>query len=298
MLIRNHLMATGKLVIIGGAEDRSSGLKILRKIVDLAREVDNYAKIAIVPAATRMRTELGNEYIDAFRNIGVESIEVLRIERREDAYNEREIKLVKEANVILFTGGDQLRLTDFIQDTPLKEIIFKGYMDGVIIAGTSAGGVALANPMIYAGLADKGLLKDSIRLTQGLGFIENVVIDTHFIERGRISRLLQIIAKNPLLIGVGLGENTAIILYPEYYIESIGEGSAIIVDGQNMSWTNIHNIKEGEPISLENVILHVLVEDCKYDLKLRTFFSPEIKLETSVYEVDSSFVYAESEENL
>jgi cyanophycinase len=142
-----------------------------------------------------------------------------------------------------------------------------------VIAGTSAGAMAMSNTMIYQGSSSEALIKGEVKITTGLAFIGDVIIDSHFVKRGRFGRLAQAVAANPSCIGIGLGEDTGVIVTGGSKLEAIGSGLVIIIDGHDIKHSNIADIKEGSPISIEHLIMHVLAKGNHYDLKKRKFFA-------------------------
>ncbi|MFN8165346.1 MAG: cyanophycinase [Bacteroidia bacterium] len=145
-----------------------------------------------------------------------------------------------------------------------------------IIAGTSAGAMAMSNTMIYQGSSSEALMKGEVKITTGLAFIKDVIIDSHFVTRGRFGRLTQAVASNPSCIGIGLGEDTGVLITEGRYLEAIGSGLVIIFDGHEIRHSNIADLKEGSPISIENLIVHVMAKGNHYDLKTRKFYSETV----------------------
>ena len=222
-------------------------------------------RIEIIPTASNFPEEAAARYVDAFAKLGLENIGVLDVRSREDAQNEGLIKRVTEAEGILFTGGDQLRLTTLFGGSPFLEALRERYLhDKIVIAGTSAGAMAMSETMISQGSSFEALRKGEIDFCSGFGFIENMIIDTHFVQRGRTGRLFQAIASNPGSLGVGLGEDTGLLITKGDIKEVIGSGLIIIVDGTWIRHTNIASIENGEQISIENLNVHVLVPGDSY----------------------------------
>jgi cyanophycinase len=199
--------------------------------------------------------------------LGVTNVGVLGIKNREEAGSAEVCDRLEKANVIMFTGGDQLRLTSILGGTAVHKILLRKYAEEpVVIAGTSAGAAACSNNMIYQGSAHEALLKGEIKITSGLGFIDDVIIDTHFVHRGRIGRLFQAVVSNPVVLGIGLGEDTGLLITEGKNMEAIGSGLVILVDGRNIKDTNITEVDMGAPISIENLTVHVMAIGDLYDL--------------------------------
>ena len=274
----------GKLIIVGGSVDRGSfsesrdDLKrnlmffekgILKKITTESLK-KNLSKIEIITTASNIPEEVGEEYINAFAQLDVMNVSVLNIKTREEANAPENIERLKIADVVVFTGGDQLRLTSIFGGTAFHHLLLEKYQnEEFIISGTSAGAAASSNNMIYQGSSHEALLKGEVKITGGLGFINNVIIDTHFVQRGRIGRLLYACASNPINLGIGLGEDTGLLIVNGNNMEAIGSGLVMLVDGTHMKDTNITDVEIGEPVSIENLIVHVMSLGDYYDLKLK-----------------------------
>lgn len=272
----------GKLIIIGGSVDRGSfsesknDLKrnlmffekgILKRITTESLK-KNLSKIEIITTASNIPEEVGEEYINAFAQLDVMNVSVLNIKSREEANAPENLERLKVADVVVFTGGDQLRLTSIFGGTAFHHLLLEKYQnEEFIISGTSAGAAASSNNMIYQGSSHEALLKGEVKITGGLGFINNVIIDTHFVQRGRIGRLLYACASNPINLGIGLGEDTGLLIVNGNSMEAIGSGLVMLVDGTHMKDTNITDVGIGEPVSIENLIVHVMSLGDHYDLK-------------------------------
>jgi cyanophycinase len=274
----------GKLVIIGGSVDRGSvsenatdaqqNLKffekgILKRITTESIK-NNLSRVEIITTASSIPEEVGEEYVKAFAQLDVLNIGVLNIKTRDEANSAESIKRLKEADVVMFTGGDQLRLTSIFGGTSFHHLLLEKYQhQDFMISGTSAGAAASSNNMIYQGSSQEALLKGEVKITGGLGFINNVIIDTHFVQRGRIGRLLYACASNPINLGIGLGEDTGLLITNGNNMEAIGSGLVMLVDGTHMRDTSISDVEMGAPVSIENLIVHVMALGDHYDLKNR-----------------------------
>ena len=193
------------------------------------------------------------------------------IRNREDACKPENIELIQKAKGIMFTGGDQLRLTAFLGGTQFLDILKDRYThERIVLAGTSAGAAALSTPMIFQGGAQNGgFLKGEIYVATGLEFLKDVAIDTHFIARGRIVRMAQMIAMNPGAIGIGLEEDTAIVVTNGEEMEIIGSGVITVVDGHPISYSNLPDIKDGEPITVRDLKVHFFSRGERYHINKR-----------------------------
>jgi cyanophycinase len=272
----------GKLIIIGGSVDRGSfsespadlqrNLKffekgILKRITTESIK-NTTSRFEIITTASSIPEEVGEEYIKAFAQLDVLNVGVLNIKTREEANMNENIERLVNANVVMFTGGDQLRLTSIFGGTSFHHLLLDKYQDeDFIIAGTSAGAAASSNNMIYQGSSHEALLKGEVKITGGLGFINNVIVDTHFVQRGRIGRLLYACASNPINLGIGLGEDTGLLITNGNYMEAIGSGLVMLVDATHMRDTSITDVEMGAPVSIEHLLVHVMTLGDNYDLK-------------------------------
>jgi cyanophycinase len=272
----------GKLVIIGGSVDRGSfsesetdlkrSLKffekgILKRIT--TESVKNSdSRIEIITTASSIPEEVGEEYVKAFAQLQVSNVGVLNIKTREEANSEEYLERLRNANVVMFTGGDQLRLTAIFGGTTFHHLLLDKYQnEDFLISGTSAGAAASSNNMIYQGSSSEALHKGEVKITGGLGFINNVIIDTHFVQRGRIGRLLYACASNPINLGVGLGEDAGLLITNGNNMEAVGSGLIMLVDATHMRHTSMSDVEMGAPVSIDNLIVHVMALGDHYDLK-------------------------------
>jgi cyanophycinase len=270
----------GKLIIIGGAINTGSfaetqfGLPqnmnffergILKRITtESARDTES--RFEIMTTASLIPEKVGEEYIKAFAQLDVHNVGVLNIASREEANNPAYAERIKQADVIIFTGGDQLRLSSIFGGTEIHRVLLDKYQNTeIVIAGTSAGAAASSKNMIYQGSSKDALLKGEVKITGGLGFIDDVIVDTHFVQRGRIGRLLYAAASNPGILGIGLGEDTGLYIQGNT-MEAIGSGMVILVDGRQMADTNLTDVEMGQPVSIKNMVVHVMCDTDVYDL--------------------------------
>lgn len=276
----------GKLIAIGGAEDKGTDpekgeihrsnlnffeLGILRRVVEEAGGTS--ARIEVITTASTIPYEVGENYMDAFGRIGCTNIGVMHIRNRQDTMDADFMKRIQTCDAVMFSGGNQLRLSVTDGGTEFLAIMKKRYQEeeGFLIAGTSAGAMAMSKTMIYEGNATRAHLKGEVKMTTGLGFIDGVIIDSHFEKRGRFVRLAQAIATNPQCIGIGLGEDTGMLITEGNKMEAIGSGLVIIVDGFDIMHCNIADIPDGNPISIENLKVHFCEKGNGYLLSERKF---------------------------
>jgi cyanophycinase len=280
----------GKLISVGGAEDKGTDLEqgfiqrnrlnffelgILKRFIDEVGGVEK--RIEVITTASSIPVEVGENYLDAFGKIGCKNIGVIDIRKREDVFEDGFINRVKNADGIMFTGGDQLRLTSIFGGTEIYNVLHDRYynQEGFVIAGTSAGAMAMSNTMIYQGKSELAHLKGEVKITTGLAFMGNVIIDSHFDKRGRFNRLAQAVASNPQCTGIGLGEDTGVIVTGGNNLEVVGSGAVVIVDGRDIRHTNITEVGMGEPIALDNLRVSIMVRGNRYLLKERKFIANE-----------------------
>jgi cyanophycinase len=254
----------GALVIIGGAEDKAGDCTVLREFVRAAGGTK--ARIAVMTAATSLPGEVGEEYIRVFERIGAESIEIVNTERREDSEREDGIRKVSEATGIFFTGGDQSRIVDFIKGTPLDEVIQQRHREGAVIGGTSAGAAMMPDEMIVGGTSVSNPSVDAVEMGPGMGFLPGVVVDQHFAQRGRLGRLLAALVLQPAVLGLGIDEDTAIIVEGDEFTV-IGRGAVTVVDETSATHNNLEGLLHDEPIALCGVKLHILPQGYRFNLK-------------------------------
>ncbi len=261
----------GKLLAIGGKESKSlekrsdtqQGNKsfiseqILKRFVDELPGKDPL--VVIIPAASSVPDESAQDYLEVFKHLGIKNMEVVDIRSRDDAKKPENVAFIDKAAGIMLTGGDQLRLTSILGGSPFLERIKERYTkNNFVIAGTSAGAAAMSTSMIYAGETQGGMLKGQMSATAGLDLLKNVAIDTHFIDRGRIIRMAQAVAQNPGCIGIGLEEDTAIMVTEGRNIEVLGNGLITVVNGMDITYTNIYEIGNGEPFTVQDLKVHFL----------------------------------------
>jgi cyanophycinase len=268
----------GVLIAIGGHEhkgedDLNEAQKMNKDFIEaeiLKRFVSELKgdnpMVAVVPTASTIPDEVIKDYKRIFSDLGVTNVEILDIRNRDDAHDPVFLEIVERAAGIMFTGGDQVRLTATFGGSPVLQLMKERYTyEPVVIAGTSAGAAAMSTPMIYEGASEAGYIRGDVREATGLEFLKDVAIDTHFIARGRIIRMAQGIAMNPGCIGLGLEEDTA-ALFSGSEVEVLGSGIVTVVDGMGITWTNIHEVGDGEPFTVRDLKVHLLSKGQKYQL--------------------------------
>ena len=253
----------GHLLVIGGAEDKYNERRILKKFLELAG--GEKAEVLIVPVASDYPEFAADVYTQAFRNLGIANPRVLRATSRQDVFHANADELLDGVSGVFITGGDQMRLVSILGGTDFSAKLRRMAREtDIVIAGTSAGAAGMSTSMIVRGEALSHPRKDSVRLSPGLGFLKNIIIDQHFTERGRISRLITAVSYNPYNLGIGIDENTAIILDPDGVMEVFGQGSVTIVDGSDISYNEIAEVEEHDAFSVCGVKLHILRDGLVY----------------------------------
>ncbi|MEN9340142.1 MAG: hypothetical protein RIQ62_1454 [Bacteroidota bacterium] len=277
----------GKLIPVGGAEDKGTDLEqgfiqrnnlnffeagILSRIVEETKK-GRQSRIEVITTASMIPVEVGENYIDAFAKLSCSDVNLMHIRNREDAQRSEYIQRIIDADAVMFSGGNQMRLTATFGGTEIYRILQDRYRseEGFVIAGTSAGAMAMSNTMIYEGNAANAHLKGAVKVTTGLAFMGDVIFDSHFDKRGRFGRLAQAISANPSCIGIGLGEDTGLLITDGNKMEAIGSGMIVIIDGHDIGYTNIADVADNHPISVENLRVHFLAKGNQYFLQSRKY---------------------------
>jgi cyanophycinase len=284
------MIPKGKLIAVGGAEDKGTDLErgfiqrnnlkffelgILKAIVNTIGSKD--ARIEVVTTASSIPDEVGQNYLDAFAKIGCTNVGHINIRNRDDAHSEDYMQRLKVCDALMFSGGNQMRLTSIFGGTDFLDVLRERYeQEDFVIAGTSAGAMAMSRTMIYEGNASQAHLKGEVKLTSGLGFVEDLIIDSHFDKRGRFPRLAQAVIANPSAVGIGLCEDTGVIITNGFELEATGSGAVFILDGRNIRRSNIADIDEGSPISAEGLIVHIMEMGDRYNFKTKKLDANDI----------------------
>ena len=246
----------GHLLIIGGSEDRHNGMQVLERFLDLAGGADK--NIVVITAASEIPAEVWEMYREAFTGLGVAHLAHVHLDSPKEADSEKVLAPIRDAAGIFMTGGAQTRLLDMIGDTPLHAAIRTAYREnGACIAGTSAGASAMSHLMVAGGKADIEPEKGAIKLETGLGLVRHIIVDQHFAQRQRLPRLLSVVAEHQDLYGIGIDEDTGLVICPGVGIDVVGAGSVTVVDGTGMT-SNIAEIDKHAVPRLIGVTLHLL----------------------------------------
>jgi cyanophycinase len=254
------------LIVIGGREDKIGDALILREV---ARHVGT-GKLVVTDVASSDPDGLFEEYDQVFRKLGVKQVENLELRSREDASDPKILRVLDDATAVFFTGGDQLKITSQIGGTPVYDRVLEMYQAGGVVAGTSAGASVVCGTMLTAGTGRTSpRLGESVQMAPGLGFIRNMIIDQHFAERGRMGRLLAAVAQNPRTLGLGIDENTAVVIDSSESFYVVGAGAVYAIDGRYISYSNVTEGNPDKTLAVYDLKVHVLTEGDSFDLETR-----------------------------
>jgi cyanophycinase len=261
----------GYLLAIGGAEDKSRDRVILRRFLDLSG--NGTAKIGVIPTASSLKNA-GDRYRSVFNDLGANDVEVLEITDRETANDAGVAGLLRECTGIFMTGGNQVRLASILGGTGVADALNEQNRSGVPVAGTSAGASVMSTVMVAGGPSGPTPRRKMVQLSRGLGLIDSVIIDQHFTERNRVSRLVAMVSYNPNLLGLGIDEDTAALISPDGVIEVLGRGSVLIVDGSQML-TDIYTVNGKTAPTIANAVIHFVADGGRYSLDERNVVSEQ-----------------------
>ncbi len=285
------MIIKGTLIPIGGNEDKGLVAKASYKLDYISEGILSHvvsesggtkANILVIPAASSIPEEVGDNYKTAFKTLGCENVKVIHIKKRKHAEKREFLEALQLADCVMFSGGDQRKITAKILGTEFHRILSDKYQsEEFVIAGTSAGAMAMSKEMIAGGSSTDAFIKGAVQMAPGLELIPELIIDTHFIQRGRFGRQSEAVAKFPNLLGIGLAEDTGLILKEGIEFEVIGSGMIIVFDAQNITHNNEKVLKQGTPMTLTNLIVHVLANGDRFNIQTR---------EVKVLPIEASFV--------
>jgi cyanophycinase len=256
---------TGTLIIIGGHEDKEGECTILKEVVRLTHN----RRLVLATIASEEPEGYFDEYNDCFERLGIKELKHLYIADRAESANKDKLSILDDAEGVFFSGGDQLRISSQIGDTAFETKIHEIYRNGGVIAGTSAGASVMSEIMLIRGTNSESHRIGDLHMAAGLRLLRNVIIDQHFAERGRIGRLLGAVALNPRILGIGIDENTAIIVNGEEF-SVLGSGAVYVIDGASVTSSNVAEGGEDKrALSISDVRLHVLSSGDRFDLNTR-----------------------------
>ena len=254
----------GTLIIIGGHEDHDGEREILREV---AKHVRNKRLVLSTIASHKPEGYL-EKYQATFADLGVTEVTELYVEDRSEAAMEEKLSALDRVEAVFFSGGDQLRITSQIGDTAIEQRIHEIFQNGGLIAGTSAGASMMADTMLVKGQSAASFRIGEVRMAPGLGLLPNVIIDQHFAERGRIGRLIGAVSQNPRVLGIGIDEDTAIVVEGTRF-RVIGSGAVYLVDASDVTHSNVAEAETAAALSIYDLRLHVLSAGDTFDLETR-----------------------------
>ncbi len=287
------MIPKGKLLIIGGHEDKGpvpgenlnidhkrkpkTRFEILGSLIPQASR--GHQIIEIIASASSIPLEMEEIYIKSYKDEGFTHVGFINVENEQDTHNPDSLKRIQNAHAVFFTGGDQVRLLTLLGKTELLQAVIRKYNSDTnfIVAGTSAGAMALPETIIASGIIGAALYKEDLHIAAGFGLIQNVIIDTHFIRRGRFARLAHAVTIIPSCLGIGLEENTAVLITGGNHAACLGSGMVVIIDGSKIGITNIDTARDSIPVVVENLVVSILAEGSSYDIIERKFYLNKAK---------------------
>ncbi len=268
----------GTLIAIGGNERKKFRKKeesfhsqfgegfILQDIIDNSGV--SKPRIEVIPSASEIPNIVGKKYQQTFKRLGVDNVGILDIRDRHDADQASTLDRISKSDIILFSGGNQSKVSQIMRDTLSHKLIYERYQnENFIIAGTSAGAVVMSDEMISGGRNGTIIRKDDLKMGKGLGLISDIIFDSHFIKRHRFGRLAEAAALHPDKLGVGLGEDTGVIIREGNILEIVGSGIVVIFDGSSLNYSQYDKLRNRVPISLSNLTVHLLATQDKYYIR-------------------------------
>jgi cyanophycinase len=276
-LTENHApVPAGTLVIIGGKENKGEDapdnkkkpsdfirLEVLQAFKDATHKRDPL--VEVITTASTEGTQSLRDYQKAFEKVGIRRVQHIHHEKRQEILEDPLLERIKNADAFFFSGGDQLLLTAIYGGTDFLTALKQRYIsEPIVIAGTSAGAMALSTPMIYAGNEEVQELGGQIKVAMGLEFLKDVCIDTHFVHRGRFVRMAQVVITNPTSIGIGIEEDTCIVVQKGNEMKVIGTGLVLVIEGFAIEDANIKEFADDKPITARNLTVHLLADGNNY----------------------------------
>lgn len=270
----------GTLIPVGGNENKGIGLKesecldfikqgILSVIVRESGGIG--ARIVVITTASSIPVEVGENYSQAFETLGCQTVQIVDVRKRSEAQLKKNVKLIEEADCIMFSGGDQSRIVKCFADTTAHQIIRKKLEETkLVLAGTSAGAMSMSLQMIAGGSVVDAMQKGNVKMARGMAYLDQVIIDTHFIQRGRFGRLAEAVARFPNQLGIGLAEDTGLVIKNGNDCEVIGTGMVVLFDPRNLNHNRYIDLEPGTPMSLSNLTTHVLANGDRFRIRERS----------------------------
>jgi len=263
-------------MVIGGAEDKLREKVILSRFAKLAGGADGH--VVVISTASSLGERANEMYEELFLGLGLGKVTALRPEEREEADMPGSAAALADSTGVFLTGGNQSRLAQVVAGTRLSQALFLAHDRGVVLAGTSAGASAMASHMVAYGQSGSTPKNRMVQLAAGLGILSGLVIDQHFAERGRVGRLLALVAQSPSLLGIGIDEDTCGIVHSDQTLQVIGRGAVTIVDGSHVR-TDAYRGKGYRPLMVSGAVLHALPSGYWFDLRSRELLAAARALE-------------------
>jgi cyanophycinase len=259
-------------MVIGGAEDKLRDKAILSRFAKFAGGPEG--RVVVISTASSLGDQATEMYRELFLALGLGEVTGLRPEEREEADDPAAVSALQGATGVYLTGGNQSRLASVVAGTRLGDALFLAHDRGAVLAGTSAGASAMASHMVAFGRSGSTPKNRMAQLSAGLGILQGLVIDQHFEQRGRIGRLLAIVAGSPSLLGIGLDEDTCAIVHADQTVQVIGRGAVTIVDGSHVK-TDAYRGKGYRPLMVSGAVLHSLPAGYWFDLRGRNLLAAD-----------------------
>ena len=284
-MFEEKFVKQGYLFLIGGAEDRRGNMVVLKNVV----KVSKAKNIVIIPTASNYTREVINTYYNAFKRIGVDNVKGIDIRYRDEVDQSKNFDFIKNADLVFFSGGDQKRLVEIFENTQLLDFIKQRFFDGLLhIAGTSAGAAAVSDPVLFDGDYN-GFSKNSINSCRGFRLLEGITIDTHFLARERIPRLSQFLISGKSLKGIGIDEDTCIIISPDLRFNVIGSGMVTVINADKVTYSNHESIQSKEKFSVNNLRIGFLSPGTKFSLKRWSILKTNSSQQKEVSHINRAF---------
>jgi cyanophycinase len=264
----------GTLIPVGGSEDKGDHENSLTSFTQkgilshvLRESGGTKSRIVVIPTASKIPVEVGENYVTAFSKLGCSNVDVIDIREKKQSEDKAFLKLVEQADCVMMTGGNQSRIATRIANTSLHRLMDERlHNDKIVIAGTSAGAMAMAGRMISGGSGSEALVKGAVKMRSGLGLIPELIIDTHFVRRGRFGRLAEAVAAYPHLLGVGIAEDTGLIIRNNNEFTVIGSGMVLVMDPAGLTHNSHKLLKQGTPMSMSHLTVHILANGDHFTL--------------------------------
>ena len=266
---------------IGGAEDKVGKLEILTTFFKSAG--GQQATIGIVPCASQEPSVVGARYHRIFTKLGARNVQILNIRSPQEGDERYWLELLDTCTGVFLSGGDQVRLFDFIHNSTFMMTMMKRlHMGSLVLAGTSAGAAVMGEKMISGGSSGESPNRSLVDLMDGLGIVPELLVDQHFHNRNRMARLLSAIAAHPDKLGIGIDEDTCAAFRGDGTFEVVGKGAVTVIDPRGLTHTNHPSSGQASPLSLHDLQVHILSAGDRYDYKQRSICTPSMQMASPV----------------